>query len=261
MGALGHYLESEGLATAGLSLIRPHSEKIRPPRALCVPFELGRPLGVPNDAAFQKRVLRALIGLLGEPSGPVLRDYPEEAPAADPTDMDGMVCPVTLTSAGKGSESLPDRVRREVSELEAWYHLARERRGRTTYGSTGLDLPALLSFLTTWLDGTTPPSPMPWQPVEVALKQASEDLKVFYLEAMQAQPAPKSARLLYDWFWTEAAAGTMLVTIRDICMTSSNQAVRDTAANNLVPRAYFEHYGIKDVASQSNMAVSGHQQG
>ena len=62
MGALGHYLESEGLATAGLSLVRLHSEKIRPPRALWVPFELGRPLGVPNDAAFQTRVLRALIG-------------------------------------------------------------------------------------------------------------------------------------------------------------------------------------------------------
>ena len=61
MSALGHYLESEGLATASISLIRLHTEKIRPPRALWVPFELGRPLGVPDDPAFQTRVLRALL--------------------------------------------------------------------------------------------------------------------------------------------------------------------------------------------------------
>ena len=65
MGALGHYIEQEGVATAGLSLVRLHSEKIRPPRALWVPFELGRPLGAPNDPAFQTRVLRALLAFAG----------------------------------------------------------------------------------------------------------------------------------------------------------------------------------------------------
>lgn len=242
------------MATAGLSLIRPHSETIRPPRALWVPFELGRPLGVPNDPEFQKRVLRALIGLLAKPSGPVLDDYPEEAPTAAPSDMEGMVCPVSFDRRNPGADSLADGVRHEVIGLEPWYQLARERRGRTTYGSTGLDLAALLAFLTSWLDGDTPPSPVSGQSAEAALKMASEDLKAFYLEAMQAQPSPKPSRLLYDWFWTEAAAGTMLVRIRDICMVSSNRAIRDTAANYLVPRAYFEHFGIKDMASRSSSA-------
>ena len=89
MGALGHYLESEGLPTASLSLIRLHTEKIRPPRALWVPFELGRPLGAPNDVVFQKRVLRALLALFDETSGPVLADYPEEAPGGGTSDMTG----------------------------------------------------------------------------------------------------------------------------------------------------------------------------
>ena len=74
MGALGHYLEDAGIATAGISLIRLHSEKIRPPRALWVPFELGRPLGVPNDPAFQTRVLQAVLDLVRAESGPVLVD-------------------------------------------------------------------------------------------------------------------------------------------------------------------------------------------
>lgn len=168
--------------------------------------------------------------------------------------MEGMVCPVSFDFADDGAETLADRVRREIAGLDPWYQLARARRGRTTYGSAGLDLAALLAFLTSWLEGVTPPSPITGQSAEAALKIASEDLKAFYLEAMQAQPSPKPSRLLYDWFWTEAAAGTMLVAIRDICMTSDSQTIRDTAANHLVPRAYFEHFGIKDMSSRSKAA-------
>ena len=55
---MAHYIEEEGLATTQISLVRLHTEKIKPPRALWVPYELGRPLGQPNDPEFQKRVLR-----------------------------------------------------------------------------------------------------------------------------------------------------------------------------------------------------------
>ena len=50
-----------------------------PPRALWVPFIMGRPLGVPKDAAFQRRVLLAALNLLESASGPVVVDYPEDA--------------------------------------------------------------------------------------------------------------------------------------------------------------------------------------
>ena len=53
MGGLGHYFESEGIASTQISLVRVHTENIKPPRALWVPFELGRPFGVPNDSDFQ----------------------------------------------------------------------------------------------------------------------------------------------------------------------------------------------------------------
>ena len=75
-------MEEEGVATTQISLIRMHSEKIHPPRALWVPFELGRPLGQPNDVPFQTRVLRACLGLLDAVSGPVLQDYPLFVPHA-----------------------------------------------------------------------------------------------------------------------------------------------------------------------------------
>lgn len=53
---------------------------MNPPRALWVSFDLGRPLGVPGDAAFQTRALTAVLNLLEAPAGPVLVDYPEDAP-------------------------------------------------------------------------------------------------------------------------------------------------------------------------------------
>ena len=51
-------MEAEGLPTTQISLVRMHTEVIQPPRALWVPFELGRPFGTPGEAAFQRRVIR-----------------------------------------------------------------------------------------------------------------------------------------------------------------------------------------------------------
>ena len=77
MSALGHYLEEEGLATVSISLIRPQTENTRPPRALWVPFELGRPFGPPTDPVFQRRVLLTALRLLERTDGPVLlQDFP-----------------------------------------------------------------------------------------------------------------------------------------------------------------------------------------
>jgi hypothetical protein len=73
--------------TTQISLIREHTEVIKPPRALWVPFELGRPLGAPDDAAFQKQVLLAALTLLEASAGPILEDFPQNVPplkAADP---------------------------------------------------------------------------------------------------------------------------------------------------------------------------------
>ena len=71
MSALGHYLEEEGLATVAISLIRPQTENTKPPRALWVPFELGRPFGPPSAAAFQKRVVLAALRMLEGAEGPI----------------------------------------------------------------------------------------------------------------------------------------------------------------------------------------------
>jgi hypothetical protein len=136
VGGLAHYIEDEGVPTTQISLIREHTEAIKPPRALWVPFELGRPLGVPDDPAFQKRVLLAGLKLLEADSGPVLEDFDEDAPVSEPAET-GWSCPVNFT---KKPEALDDyqallaAFKQEVIELRLWYDQALNQRGRTTFG-------------------------------------------------------------------------------------------------------------------------------
>jgi len=69
-------LERRGIATVCIMLLREIAECVRPPRALCVPYPHGYPLGAPNDAELQKRVMRAALGMLErEGAPPMIEDY------------------------------------------------------------------------------------------------------------------------------------------------------------------------------------------
>ena len=75
-------IESRGIAAVAVGLVRPHIEHTKPPRGLWVPFPLGRPLGEPADAGFQRRVLQAALDLLERRDGPViLEDFPDDSPS------------------------------------------------------------------------------------------------------------------------------------------------------------------------------------
>ena len=64
------------MPTACIALVRSVAETLRAPRMLAVPFKFGRALGEPGNAAGQREVLHALLGLLEAPGpGPVLADY------------------------------------------------------------------------------------------------------------------------------------------------------------------------------------------
>ena len=70
-------LERQGISTVVIQLLRLATEKVRPPRALCVPFRHGYPLDSPNDPAKQMAVLKAALSLLGDDSlkPPAIVDY------------------------------------------------------------------------------------------------------------------------------------------------------------------------------------------
>ncbi|GMR23536.1 MAG: hypothetical protein BMS9Abin37_1976 [Acidobacteriota bacterium] len=70
-------LERQGVSTVVIQLLRVVAEKIRPPRALYVPFRHGYPLDAPGEAKRQHAVLEATLHLLEHDNGtePLLVDY------------------------------------------------------------------------------------------------------------------------------------------------------------------------------------------
>jgi hypothetical protein len=69
-------IERAGIPTTLQVFLREVVERLRPPRALWVPFDHGYPLGEPNDPGLQLSVLRQTFALLNEDGpGPVLREY------------------------------------------------------------------------------------------------------------------------------------------------------------------------------------------
>lgn len=59
-------MERQGIATVAIQLLRTVAEKVRPPRALVVPFAHGQPLGEPNNAPLQTAVIEKALDLLEE---------------------------------------------------------------------------------------------------------------------------------------------------------------------------------------------------
>jgi hypothetical protein len=216
--------------------VRLHTEKIKPPRALWVPYELGRPLGVPNDADFQKRVLRACLKLLEAESGPVLEDYPEDIPAeADTGDMTGMVCPIDLPPPPSDDSDLAQSLLAELGRIAPWYDMAVNERGRTTVGISQLDIEDAARFVRTFVEDPATPSPRDEVEIGAMLKYATEDLKAFYSEAMSAQPGMGSSLAVENWLWNETVLGKILWRLRDVCMAHDDPYAKYFGQRNLVP--------------------------
>lgn len=237
MGGLAHYFEEDGLATTQISLIRVHTETIKPPRALWVSFDLGRPLGEPNDPKFQTRVLKAALDLLDEPAGPVLIDFPEDA--AYMADSGPWACPVSFDTADEDlsqEEKLITVFKKEMNSLRNWYDIAIKERGRTTVNASGISVEKLPDFLTDILLGKEPENPNPAYPLPHTLNLATDDLKAFYFEAVIAQPGGiGSPTQLADWFYQETAAAKMLYAIRDKAATSEDGFMKIVAGALIIP--------------------------
>ena len=77
MSLVAAELERRGIATVVINLLRVVAERVRPPRALFVPFRHGYPLGRPNDPRQKHTVIEAALSLLEDEAlaPPALVDY------------------------------------------------------------------------------------------------------------------------------------------------------------------------------------------
>ncbi len=241
MGALAHYLENNGIPTTQISLIAKHTEIIKPPRALWVPFELGRPLGAPNQPQFQTKVTLAALKLLEAEQGPVLEYFQQEAPHSVQSESDQPItwaCPVNFSPGAGGKkvqEELGNALHRELAELRPWYDLGLERHGRTALAAFTPE--AAASLIADYLVNGSPSAPPKELTPGVALRLAAQDLKAFYFEAASSRPGAgvPNSRVFSSWFWNETAAGKTLQEVKDICVQSADKELRMTAKMFLVP--------------------------
>ncbi len=228
-----------------ISLVREQTERVQPPRALWVPFPLGRPLGIPGDAEFQLDVMRAAFAMLHTATEPTIEDYPIDAPGAGP---EAWACPLNL--AVPTDDSLSARLMAEVDRLRPWAAETRRRRGRTLFGLSGAapdQIDAVASALGAVAEGGDLES-SPTTDFELAhdmpfvLRHLADDLRGYYHEAIASQPGatPPNHDALNEWIFGQTVFGQVLVTIGDhLTAAQADNPFAPLVRNFIVPEGHY----------------------
>jgi hypothetical protein len=217
---------------------------MKPPRALWVPFPLGRPLGGPGDPKFQRGVLMAALRLLESERGPVLADYPLDAPDTASDLEGGWSCPLPLPAGDPAASEFERRLealRLEISLLAPWFEEGLARRGRTAFGLSGLhpdaaeQIARVLASLAAGEDAELPQKTD--EPFPLALRAIVDDMKAFYTEAALSQPSrmPPGPQRLARWLYHETLLGRVLYDLRDRLASSEDPRTRGVG---IIPTAY-----------------------
>jgi len=188
--------------------------------------------------------MQALLGLLERPVGPVLEDFPEEAPAGISGGGEAAwACPVSFPAPPPAvDETLADAVRRELRALRPWFEVGRARRGRTTFGISRLPIEEVVGVIERYFeDGMLPDG---GSRPDLALKYAIDDLLAYYQEAAASQPGggdlpgklTGGGNDIVRWFWSATAAGRLLAAVRGRALEDDDEKVRLVVSRLLVPR-------------------------
>jgi hypothetical protein len=187
------------------------------------------------------RVLMAALKLLEATKGPVLMDFPEEAPETSTNESMVLACPyvpqrekINQTQA----EDLCSNFKAEMTSMRPWYEQAVKARGRTIVGISKLPPEVIADFLCSFLGGIIPQNPREDVSLVQELRYAAEDLKAYYYEAITAQPGTGdlTSHALDKWFWNDTIAGTLLREVREVCINSEDEALRLTGLRSLLPQ-------------------------
>ncbi|HZI39202.1 MAG TPA: hypothetical protein VFF24_12930 [Acidimicrobiia bacterium] len=218
-------MEEAGLVTGGISLIREHTEKVKPPRALWVPFPFGLPLGHPEDATEQRAVLDAVLALIDEPDVPVLHDYAGEL-APDET---GTSIQAAAVEAAPVEVDLAD----EVTTMRRYWEQWTDRSGRTAVGVSTVPpvrFRGVVRFLEAFVKGEDRTLPEQGEtPLPLFIRYCADDLRVLYLEARLVMRPGESQSDTQRWFWGETTLGSFLRTLRDVMNDSDDDLMRGCA--------------------------------
>ncbi len=225
---LARIIEAAGIATVSLSLVREHTEKIKPPRALYVPFPFGLAVGHPRNAMEQRAVLDAAFAMLDAPAGPVLRDYPDDErdEAGSPLQASELA-PVASAATTLG---LAD----EVTAMRRYWETWEAREGRTGVGASQVKperFRGIVRFLEEFARGEDTDTND--RPAAIAkldfVRLAIADLKTMYVEARLVTHPAESSEARQRWLWGETALGAFTRTLAQTMSASADPATKEAA--------------------------------
>ncbi|MSQ37366.1 MAG: hypothetical protein EXR61_03510 [Chloroflexi bacterium] len=212
-----------------ISQLREHTERVKPPRALFVPFPFGRALGRPNDPPLQLRVLRAALALFSMPGAPLIVDLEGDDPYVGQS--------LDLPQASSvDSPVAPPRPADELTSLRRSYEaFVLAHGGRTAVGFTGVPqrrFRALVRFLEAYAEGDGS-ADVAERPADVSvprfLRLAADDLKAFYLEARLHDHPSEPFGDPDRWLWGATALGVLLRRVRDRLKASGDPVLEALA--------------------------------
>ena len=210
-----------------IAMVREHAEKVKPPRALFVPFFFGFALGKPNDSIYQHQVLDAAFDMLKSLEGPVLVDFPDDsAPSAMPqaSQVESAIAPTKRSAAD------------EVTAMRAFYERWVENSGgRTAVGLSGIPqrrFRGVVRFLEACAEGDEQ-ADIPERPDGVSrhqfIRYCADDLKAFYYEARMEQQRDADEEALHRWFWGSTACGKLITDVAARLNESDDAALKAIA--------------------------------
>ena len=210
MSTLAHVFEAEGIATVALGSIQKHIEGIAPPRGLWCSFPLGRPLGKPNDADFQHRVIAHAFALL-QSDKPIVEHFEELI--LDDSAGEGSAEALSCTMPPRHDPNLPAAVD-EARALRPAYDRAINKYGNHMGAGRVVsadDMPAAVQSFVDIAAGTGwKEAGVPGIPARVA-----QDIRGYYETALleladHAPPAWAGSR----WFFEQTEAGKTVLAAR-----------------------------------------------
>ncbi len=205
---LARVFEEHGIATVTIAMVREHAARVKPPRALFVPFFFGFALGRPNDPDHQRQVLKSAFDLLKVTEGPALEDFPDDSvPAIMPQ----------ASQVESDSEQATRSAADEVTALRAFYERWVDNNGgRTAVGLCGIPqrrFRGVIRFLEACAVGDDA-ADMEERPAGMSrpqfIRYCVDDLKAFYYEARMEQNRDADEDSLHRWFWGSTAAGKLV---------------------------------------------------
>lgn len=208
-----------------LSLVREHTAKVNPPRAVFVPFPFGLPLGHPGNSAEQQAVLDLAFSTLDAASGPVLLDFPDSGQV----DEDGS--PLQASQVRLSEHAADIDLATEVTLMRRYWEQHQERTRRTGVGLSRVPpqrFRGVVRFLEAFCNDSSADAAErpPDMDKLLFIRSAIEDFRVMYVEGrLETHPAESSADRQH-WLLGETALGVFLRKLRDAMDASDDPKIK-----------------------------------